>query len=161
MFIYFWILRLAALFGHKKARLLVDGQGRSLAELQEWVLTIGDDIVAWFHAATVGEFEQARPIIECLRTDHPQTKILLTFFSPSGYEMRKNYPNADYVFYVPVGQITVPEVISSLGGLALETTGIITGKICIDACGIELLVVVLNAAAGIERQQGNQPCCDY
>ena len=101
MFIYFWILRLAALLGHKKARLLVDGQGRSLAELQEWVLTIGDDRVAWFHAASVGEFEQARPIIERLRTDHPQTKILLTFFSPSGYEMRKNYPGADKVLYLP------------------------------------------------------------
>ena len=101
MFIYFWILRLAALFGHKKARLLVEGQGKALAELQEWVLTIGDDKVVWFHAASVGEFEQARPIIERLRKDRPQTKILLSFFSPSGYEMRKNYPGADKVVYLP------------------------------------------------------------
>lgn len=101
MFIYFWILRLAALFGHKKARLLVQGQGKALAELQEWVLTIGDDKVVWFHAASVGEFEQARPVIERLRKDRPQTKILLSFFSPSGYEMRKNYPGADKVVYLP------------------------------------------------------------
>ena len=101
MFIYFWILRLAALLGHKKARLLVDGQKKSLADLQDWVLTIGDDKVVWFHAASVGEFEQARPIIERLRKDHPQTKILLTFFSPSGYEMRKNYSQVDKVLYLP------------------------------------------------------------
>ena len=101
MFIYFWILRLAALLGHKKARLLVEGQGKALAELQEWVLTIGDDKVVWFHAASVGEFEQARPIIDRLRKDRPQTKILLSFFSPSGYEMRKNYPGVDKVVYLP------------------------------------------------------------
>ena len=101
MFIYFWILRLAALLGHKKARLLVEGQRKSLADLQDWVLTIGDDKVVWFHAASVGEFEQARPIIERLRKDHPQTKILLTFFSPSGYEMRKNYSQVDKVLYLP------------------------------------------------------------
>lgn len=101
MFIYFWILRLAALLGHKKARLLVDGQRKSLADLQDWVLTIGDDKVVWFHAASVGEFEQARPIIERLRESHPHTKILLTFFSPSGYEMRKNYSQVDKVLYLP------------------------------------------------------------
>ena len=55
----------------------------------------------WFHAASVGEFEQARPIIERLREEHPEQKIVLTFFSPSGYEMRKNYDKVDKVLYLP------------------------------------------------------------
>lgn len=55
----------------------------------------------WFHAASLGEFEQARPLIEAVRSDHPGYKILLTFFSPSGYEVRKDYPLADIVCYLP------------------------------------------------------------
>lgn len=163
MFIYFWILRLAALFGHKKARLLVDGQARALREIEEYVYTrpvvpekpaaperkhsknkaqvrVGDAVqtsifdildqieepqpepqieeapaveekptadnegirgAIWIHAASVGEFEQARPLIELLRKRMPEQKILLTFFSPSGYEMRKNYDRVDLVTYLP------------------------------------------------------------
>ena len=56
----------------------------------------------WFHAASLGEFEQGRPIIERLRKSHPEYKILLTFFSPSGYEVRKNYEGADIVCYLPL-----------------------------------------------------------
>lgn len=55
----------------------------------------------WFHAASLGEFEQGRPIIEAIKQDHPEYKILLTFFSPSGYEVRKDYPLADIVCYLP------------------------------------------------------------
>lgn len=55
----------------------------------------------WFHAASLGEFEQGRPIIEAIKQDHPEYKILLTFFSPSGYEIRKDYPMADIVCYLP------------------------------------------------------------
>jgi 3-deoxy-D-manno-octulosonic-acid transferase len=55
----------------------------------------------WFHAASLGEFEQGRPLIEAIRKRHPQYKILLTFFSPSGYEVRKNYAGADVVCYIP------------------------------------------------------------
>ncbi len=98
MHIYFWIIRLAALFGHEKARKMAEGQktvwedcGR-MNETDGWI---------WFHAASVGEFEQARPIIEKLKEKKPQCKILLTFFSPSGYEMRKNYDKADKVLYLP------------------------------------------------------------
>lgn len=98
---YFWILRLAALLGHKKARKLVQGQARALDELQEWVKTLGGCQVLWFHAASVGEFEQARPIIERLHSELPFRKVLLTFFSPSGYELRKNYPMVDKVTYLP------------------------------------------------------------
>lgn len=101
MNIYFWILRLAALLGHKKARKLVKGQARALAELREWATTLGGSQVLWFHAASVGEFEQARPIIERLHSELPFRKVLLTFFSPSGYELRKNYPLVDKVTYLP------------------------------------------------------------
>ena len=60
----------------------------------------------WFHAASLGEFEQGRPLIEQLRQDHPEYKILLTFFSPSGYEVRKNYAGADIICYLPLDTIT-------------------------------------------------------
>ena len=60
----------------------------------------------WFHAASLGEFEQGRPLMEQLRQDHPEYKILLTFFSPSGYEVRKNYEGADIICYLPLDTIT-------------------------------------------------------
>ena len=60
----------------------------------------------WFHAASLGEFEQGRPLMEQLRRDHPEYKILLTFFSPSGYEVRKNYEGADIITYLPLDTIT-------------------------------------------------------
>lgn len=60
------------------------------------------DKVIWFHVASLGEFEQGRPIIEKVRQDKPEYKILVTFFSPSGYEIRKNYQGADFIFYLPV-----------------------------------------------------------
>lgn len=101
MFVYFWILRLAALLGHSKARKLVRGQQRSLSDLEQWAATLNGEKVLWVHAASVGEFEQARPIIERLRRELPFRKILLTFFSPSGYELRKDYSMVDKVVYLP------------------------------------------------------------
>ena len=59
----------------------------------------------WFHAASLGEFEQGRPLIEQIRKDYPQYKILLTFFSPSGYEVRKNYEGADIITYLPIDTV--------------------------------------------------------
>lgn len=59
------------------------------------------DRIVWIHVASLGEFEQGRPIIEEIRNNYPQYRILLTFFSPSGYEIRKNYQGADYIFYLP------------------------------------------------------------
>ena len=88
-------VKTAALLGNRKAKLWVDGR-RSLPESQS---NVGDWI--WFHAASLGEFEQGRPVIEALKTQYPQFKILLSFFSPSGYEIRKNYPLADEVVYLP------------------------------------------------------------
>lgn len=101
MKLYFFILRIAAFFGHRKAKKLVAGQKAALTELREWVATLNGCQVLWFHAASVGEFEQARPIIESLHSELPFRKILLTFFSPSGYELRKDYPMVDKVTYLP------------------------------------------------------------
>ena len=101
MFIYFWILRLAAFLGHRKAKKLVQGQDEALALLQEWRASMVDIPVVWIHVASVGEFEQVRPIIERMRSELPFRKILLTFFSPSGYEMRKDYAYVDKVLYLP------------------------------------------------------------
>jgi 3-deoxy-D-manno-octulosonic-acid transferase len=58
--------------------------------------------IVWFHCSSLGEFEQGRPIIERIRARFPHLKLLITFFSPSGYEVRKNYAHADYVFYLPL-----------------------------------------------------------
>jgi 3-deoxy-D-manno-octulosonic-acid transferase len=58
--------------------------------------------LVWFHCASLGEFEQGRPVMEAFRKEHPDWKILLTFFSPSGYEIRKNYDGADFIFYLPL-----------------------------------------------------------
>ena len=82
-----------------KARLWVRGRKDIFRRMAEVVGP--DDEVAWLHAASLGEFEQGRPVIEALREACPRYKILLTFFSPSGYEVRKNYAGADWVFYLP------------------------------------------------------------
>ena len=108
MHLYFLCVRIAALLGHKKARKLVEGQAQALQKIREarsrWKAEDkhhADDGPIWFHAASVGEFEQARPIIERLKQEHPGKRVLLTFFSPSGYEMRKDYPVVDLVTYLP------------------------------------------------------------
>jgi 3-deoxy-D-manno-octulosonic-acid transferase len=105
MFLYFWILRLAALLGHRKARLLVRGQKHALSDAIAWSNTLNGERIIWIHVASVGEFEQVRPIIERLRNEQPYRKILLTFFSPSGYEARKNYPHVDKILYLPFATI--------------------------------------------------------
>ena len=102
--IWFYALgvRIAALFGHAKARLMV--QGWKTSGSVEWRRPghEADGVpTAWFHAASLGEFEQARPLIERLKAQHPQQKIVVTFFSPSGYELRKDYALADGVYYLP------------------------------------------------------------
>jgi 3-deoxy-D-manno-octulosonic-acid transferase len=99
--IWFYTLgiRLAALFGHSKARLMVDGWKRwpeQVAKLSHERPTV------WFHAASLGEFEQARPVLEAYRQRHPECQVLVTFFSPSGYEVRKNYGQAEAVCYLPM-----------------------------------------------------------
>ena len=99
--IYFYgiAISIASLF-NSKARLLRNGQYQALALLKEKIVP-GSRYV-WFHAASLGEFEQGRPVIEQLKKEKPGTKILLTFFSPSGYEVRKDYAGADIVSYLPL-----------------------------------------------------------
>ena len=99
MFFYFLLIRIAALCGHKKAQLLIQGQSETLKQRTKELNALRGSV--WFHAASVGEFEQARPMIERLKREHPEKKIVVTFFSPSGYEMRKNYNLADGIFYLP------------------------------------------------------------
>lgn len=84
---------------YPKARLWCEGR-RNLFERMSAAIG-SDDRIVWVHAASLGEFEQGRPVIEKIRELYPQYRILLTFFSPSGYEIRKNYSGADYVFYLP------------------------------------------------------------
>ncbi|TXK48033.1 3-deoxy-D-manno-octulosonic acid transferase [Pontibacter qinzhouensis] len=93
-------LALAAPF-HQKARQMRLGRAQQ-AEQLERALQQNSMPLAWFHCASLGEFEQGRPLIEAFKADFPAYKILLTFFSPSGYEVRKNYAAADYVFYLPL-----------------------------------------------------------
>lgn len=99
IYLYALIVKLLALFGHPKARLMVRGQ-RDTWRILRHQIREGERYV-WFHAASLGEFEQGRPIIERLRREQPDRKILLTFFSPSGYEVRKTYADVDVVCYLP------------------------------------------------------------
>lgn len=92
------VMRVAACF-NPKIKKMVEGQRQTWNLLQQGIHK--DDEVAWFHAASLGEFEQGRPIMELLRVQRPHVRILLTFFSPSGYEVRKDYEGADVVCYLP------------------------------------------------------------
>ncbi len=93
------LIRIAACRS-RKLRLWVDGR-RDLFERMRAAIP-ADARIVWIHAASLGEFEQGRPIIEAIRRTAPEYRILLTFFSPSGYEIRKNYAGADYIFYLPL-----------------------------------------------------------
>lgn len=99
IYIYLFLVKVAALF-NPKARLLLKGHYRVFRTLKQQIIP-GEKYI-WFHAASLGEFEQGRPLIERIRMEHPEFKILLTFFSPSGYEVRKNYEGADVVCYLPI-----------------------------------------------------------
>ena len=98
--LYGLLLRLLAPFVPKAAA-WVAGRRGLLAHIAR---TIGADPAprVWFHCASLGEFEQGRPLLEAYRKAHPGTKLVLTFFSPSGYEIRKTWPGADYIFYLPL-----------------------------------------------------------
>ena len=99
LILYVGIIRLVAP-RHRKARLWLEGRKELFRRMRE---TIDPQArIVWVHVASLGEFEQGRPIIERIRRDYPEYKILLTFFSPSGYEIRKNYAGADYIFYLPI-----------------------------------------------------------
>lgn len=98
VFVSTLLVSIVALF-NKKIRLFVDGRKESFGKLSTLKQ---EDKVIWIHAASLGEFEQGRPIIEQLKKEYPTYKIVLTFFSPSGYEIRKDYEKADVVCYLPI-----------------------------------------------------------
>jgi 3-deoxy-D-manno-octulosonic-acid transferase len=92
-----WIIS----FGNKKANLWIEGRKKIFSSLKKAFANNNQKII-WVHCSSLGEFEQGRPLIEKIKQNYPSYKILLTFFSPSGYEVRKNYEQADWVFYLPM-----------------------------------------------------------
>lgn len=96
---YYLLVRIVSL-RNDKARKWIEGRKDIFKHLSETIIP-GEPIL-WFHVSSLGEFEQGRPVIEAIRNLKPEYKILLTFFSPSGYELRKDYQYADYVFYLPL-----------------------------------------------------------
>lgn len=107
IYLYLFAIRVASLF-NAKAKLWIEGRKNIFKKLQTQLSTLNsqhqtpDSKLIWFHCASLGEFEQGRPLIEIIKKEQPETKILLTFFSPSGFEVRKNYAGADYIFYLPM-----------------------------------------------------------
>ncbi|MES2286574.1 MAG: glycosyltransferase N-terminal domain-containing protein [Bacteroidota bacterium] len=105
IYLYLFAIRVASLF-NPKAKLWIDGRKNIFEKLKSEIRNLKLDApesqLIWFHCASLGEFEQGRPLMEKIKKEQQETKILLTFFSPSGYEVRKNYAGADYIFYLPM-----------------------------------------------------------
>ncbi len=98
IFLYSILIKLAAPFNIKAKQISI-GRGQTFAGLQAKIRH--DKPIIWVHCASLGEFEQGRPVIEAIKKQHPGYQIFLTFFSPSGYEIRKNYELADYIVFLP------------------------------------------------------------
>ena len=98
--LYDLLIFIAAHTGNKKAQLMYSGRKETLSKIEafrsQWKGSL-----AWFHCASLGEFEQARPVIESFKQKYPDYKIAISFYSPSGYEIRKNYAGADLIAYLP------------------------------------------------------------
>lgn len=104
--IIMYIIQLGVAIGsifNDKLRKMWQGEQDAVQTLRKKVNPDADYI--WFHAASLGEFEQGRPLMEQIKKSYPQYKILLTFFSPSGYEVRKNYEGADIITYLPIDTV--------------------------------------------------------
>lgn len=99
IYLYIIFVRIAAFFGHKKACAKLSGHKAIFPTLKEKISPDKDYV--WFHVSSLARFEQARPMIEKLKAEHPQFRVVLTFFSPSGYNIAKNYQLADVVCYLP------------------------------------------------------------
>ncbi|MCK5776195.1 MAG: 3-deoxy-D-manno-octulosonic acid transferase [Bacteroidales bacterium] len=100
VYLYSFSIGIASLF-NTKAKLWFNGRKNIIAQIKNDFATVSEKTI-WIHSASLGEFEQGRPLIEELKAKYPNTKIVLTFFSPSGYEIRKDYPLADYIYYLPI-----------------------------------------------------------
>ena len=101
LFIFRTGIRIASLLGNRKAHFWIQGRRNWEEKIKISLDKAGKNRV-WFHCASLGEFEQGRPLIEKLKLYDPSLFIVLSFFSPSGYELRKNYPQADLICYLPV-----------------------------------------------------------
>ncbi|SEA81986.1 3-deoxy-D-manno-octulosonic acid transferase [Pedobacter hartonius] len=99
IFLYKIVLHIVSIF-NVKAKLFLKGRNNIIQTIKNNIDITKKHI--WFHFASLGEFEQGRPVLEQLREKHPEKRIIITFFSPSGYEIRKNYPLADGIFYLPL-----------------------------------------------------------
>ncbi len=102
--LFLWLYKCGAIalsLCNKKAKDWLSGRKNAINNLRTFVSKESREIV-WFHCASLGEFEQARPLLEAIRRQYPAYSILLSFFSPSGYQIRKNYNGADYVTYLPM-----------------------------------------------------------
>jgi 3-deoxy-D-manno-octulosonic-acid transferase len=99
IFLYGLIVRLIAPF-NSKAKLFVNGRKDIFNQIEQRINRKEKHV--WFHFASLGEFEQGRPVLEKIKSMHPEKKVVITFFSPSGYEVRKHYPLAVGVFYLPL-----------------------------------------------------------
>ncbi|MEA3452540.1 MAG: glycosyltransferase N-terminal domain-containing protein [Bacteroidota bacterium] len=97
--LYYLLVLVASLF-NKKAKLWINGRKNVFADLENFELKSTTNI--WFHVSSLGEFEQARPLIEKIKQKHKDYRIILTFFSPSGFEIQKNYKFADVISYLPI-----------------------------------------------------------
>ena len=97
--IIYFLIAIASIF-NSKALFWIKGRKNLFSRLKKDI--VKDEKIAWFHCASLGEFEQGRPVIESFKDKYPDFKILLTFYSPSGYEIRKSYSNADYIYYLPI-----------------------------------------------------------
>src|SRR5690606_23435958 len=86
-------------FFNKKAKLWIEGRHHQKAKISAFNTKRK---CIWFHFASLGEFEQGRPVLEKLKDMYPDKSVVITFFSPSGYEIRKNYPLAELVLYLPI-----------------------------------------------------------
>lgn len=101
IYLYSIAIHIASIFNNK-AKLWVTGRKDIFKKLEkDFTNRLSTESLIWIHCASLGEFEQGRPLIEKIRKDKKEVKIMLTFFSPSGYEIRKNYSMADYVYYLP------------------------------------------------------------
>jgi len=96
----YYIIAYVTSFFNPKAKQWINGRKDVLQNLAKAITP--NEKIYWFHCASLGEFEQGKPIIDYIKTNNTNNKILITFFSPSGYELRKDYENADYVFYLPI-----------------------------------------------------------
>lgn len=111
MLIYGLLVRLASLF-NAKAKLFIAGRKGIFKHIS--AKFNGNERPIWFHFASLGEFEQGRPVLESIKASKPNEKIIVTFFSPSGYEIRKNYALADGIFYLPLDTISNAQKFVSL-----------------------------------------------